>query len=299
MHNFLALTSVLALSTTAQASSSPLACHPSNDVANDWDKPSCAELAVIFARGTFDSGNIGPWVGPAFRKALYSEVGDKLAFQGVSPQDYPANLEGIMEEGGSESCAVSLGEAVERYSARCPDAKIIISGWSQGALCAHKSFNASKALVNEQARKQVIALTTFGDPVPVWSDSIKLPTLPRNVQLLTYCATSNPDPFCTDKPLQDWPHDPTAFGEKLEAVWHDYDFGAAGLSDTQKKAANDLIMALPSLIESKIGQLGKDIAAGHIRRWMLTPQHFMYGSGPHPMTEQAARDVARLFQQSK
>lgn len=148
MHNIATLASVLALAASVQAS--PVAARQPNDVANDWDESSCAELAVIFARGTFDSGwvkklvtltqvymaddskysNIGPWVGQPFRDALYSKIGaNKVAFQGVSPQDYPANLDGYIEDGGPQSCAISLGRAVERYSARCPSAKIVVSGW--------------------------------------------------------------------------------------------------------------------------------------------------------------------------
>ncbi|KAJ6784902.1 hypothetical protein PWT90_02375 [Aphanocladium album] len=293
MHSFATLTGVLALAASTHAS--PLAARQANDVANDWDKSSCAELAVIFARGTFDSGNIGVWVGQPFRNALYSKIGaGKVAFQGVSAQDYPANLDGYIEEGGSESCAVSLGKAVERYSARCPSAKIVISGWSQGALCAHKSLDASEALVNAHARSQVIAVTTFGDPVPAWSDSINFPALPKNAKLLSYCETNTPDPLCTN-PLGDWPHSPKAFLEKLDAVWHD--FSDADLNSAQKSAIGDLIVQLTSQAKSKIGKLGKDILAGHIRHWMLTPAHFLYGLGPHPMTEQAANDIARIFQQ--
>ncbi|XWX01813.1 hypothetical protein V2A60_009842 [Cordyceps javanica] len=268
----------------AAAQSSPLAGRQS-------------ELAVIFARGTFDSGNIGPWVGQPFRDALYSKFGaGRVALQGVDPRDYLADLDGYIEDGGPESCAVSLGKAVERYSARCPLAKIVISGWSQGALCAHKSLDPSNALVDEHARSRVIALTTFGDPVSAWSDSISFPALPENARLLSYCETGIPDPLCTN-PLEDWPHSPKAFIDKLQAIWHD--FGDADLNSAQKAAIHDLVAQLVSQARSKIGKLGGDIFSGHIRHWILTPQHFLYGVGLHPMTKQAAADIARIFQQSK
>ncbi len=168
--------------------------------------------------------------------------------------------------------------------------------YSQGALCAHKSLDASKALVDEHARSQVIALTTFGDPISVWSDSTNFPAPPRNARLLSYCEANIPDPLCTN-PLERWPHSPQAFIDKLEAMWRD--FSDADLNGAQETAIGDLIVQLTSQAKSKIGKLGKDILAGHIRHWMLTPQHFLYGLGPHPMTEQAAEDIARAFQQSK
>ncbi|OAA71082.1 Cutinase [Akanthomyces lecanii RCEF 1005] len=237
------------LAVAASTHGSPLAGRQSNDVANDWDGLSCAELAVIFARGTFDSGNTGPWVGQPFREALYSKIGsDKLAFQGVDPQDYPANLDGYIEDGGPESCAP--GD------------------------CTHH----------------------VGDPISVWSDSTNFPAPPINARLLSYCEANIPDPLCTN-PLEGWPHSPQAFIDKLEAMWRD--FSDADLNGVQETAIGDLIVQLTSQAKSKIGKLGKDILAGHIPHWMLTPQHFLYGLGPHPMTEQAAEDIARAFQQSK
>ena len=56
MYTIASLASLLALAASTQAS--PLVAR-TNDVANDFDKSSCAELAVIFARGTFDSGYVG------------------------------------------------------------------------------------------------------------------------------------------------------------------------------------------------------------------------------------------------
>ena len=76
------------------------------------------------------ASNIGPWVGGPFRQALYERFGpNNVAFQGVSPEDYPADLDGYIEKGGPERCAVSLANAVQGYAARCPSCKFVISGW--------------------------------------------------------------------------------------------------------------------------------------------------------------------------
>ena len=54
---------------------------------------------------------------------------DSVAFQGVNGEDYPANLAEYVKENGSDSCADGLAASVDAYTSRCPDAKIVISGW--------------------------------------------------------------------------------------------------------------------------------------------------------------------------
>lgn len=75
--------------------------------------------------------NIGPWVGCPLQDAVKAKFGKsvKVAFQGVSAQDYSADLNGYIEDGGSAVCADSLARSVKDYAARCPSAKIVISGW--------------------------------------------------------------------------------------------------------------------------------------------------------------------------
>lgn len=99
-----------------------------NPILNGDDDASCADVAVIFARGTFDPGNVGPWVGGPWRDDLKSKH-DSVAFQGVRSDDYEASLAGYIEDGGPDSAGESLAEDVKAYSEACPDAKIVISGW--------------------------------------------------------------------------------------------------------------------------------------------------------------------------
>lgn len=121
---------VLALALTASAT--PVARDVS-DTSFDMDNivtgsTACASTAVVFARGTFDSGNIGVWVGPAFENALRSKI-SSLAFQGVDEDEYPANLDQYLDENGSNSCAEGLARIVDEYALKCPQAKIVVSGW--------------------------------------------------------------------------------------------------------------------------------------------------------------------------
>ncbi|KAI5859983.1 carbohydrate esterase family 5 protein [Durotheca rogersii] len=261
--------------------------------ANDWDpiligekNAQCSDLAVIFARGTFDKGNLGPWVGGPFRDALLKKSSDvKIAVQGVSPDDYPADLAGYTEEGGSDSCARGLGTAVQTYASRCPDSKIAIWGWSQGALCAHKAFGELG-----DAASNVIALGVFGDPISAWRDTVDYPAIPKGTALLSYCETLTPDPLCTN-PAEDFPRGPVAFIERLKAIWREVD--AVGMNAAQKKALAGLLIELPSQAMRQLDNLATDILNGHIRRWMLTPQHFWYGIDGK--VETAADDLLSLY----
>lgn len=57
----------------------------------------CANVIIIFARGTTEPGNVGLVTGPPFFDALRKQLGDRsLAVQGV---DYPATFAGFNRNG--------------------------------------------------------------------------------------------------------------------------------------------------------------------------------------------------------
>ncbi|KAI0117997.1 carbohydrate esterase family 5 protein [Hypoxylon sp. NC0597] len=263
--------------------------------ANDWDpilkgdkSAKCADLAVIFARGTFDQGNLGPWVGGPFHEALAASSKSSniaIAVQGVSTSDYPADLAGYIEEGGSNSCAKGLGTTVQKYISHCPDSKIAIWGWSQGALCAHKSLGQVGS-----AAGNVIALGVFGDPIRVWQDDINYPKIPGNIKLLSYCEKTAPDPLCADV-KETIPTSATAFINGLVDTWNKVK--VTHMSAAQKEALKSLLIELPKQATNEITQLGKDLVSGHLARWMLTPEHFWYGIDGTVKT--ASDDLIHLY----
>lgn len=170
-----------------------------------------------------------------------------------------------------------------------------LDNYSQQFLCSQGALCARKSLKYISAKNRIIALTTFGDPVSVWQDTVSFPNLPSNTRALSYCQTNTPDPLCTN-PLENFPTNPIKFIERLKAVWEEFD--QANLNFDQKAAVVSLIMELPQQATKKIGRLGQDIIGGHLRRWLLTPQHFMYGVGNSPMTRKAAEDIFKVYQSS-
>ncbi|PVI02981.1 carbohydrate esterase family 5 protein [Periconia macrospinosa] len=124
---------------------------------NDQAKnASCADVTVVFARGTTEPGNIGLVTGPPFFEALKKQLGNKsLALQGV---EYPATFAGFNKNGteGVPSMTAFINQAITS----CPDTRVVVSGYSQGALVVRGTAEALPADV----MSKVSSVVTFGDP---------------------------------------------------------------------------------------------------------------------------------------
>lgn len=75
-----------------------------------------------------------------------------------------------------------MAELVQTAIKQCPDTKVVLGGYSQGAMVVH---NADKKLDSGQ----VVGAVTFGDPFKAQK--------PSNIeQFKTFCASG--DPVCLD-----------------------------------------------------------------------------------------------------
>jgi hypothetical protein len=103
---------------------------------------SCKPNTLLFARGTLETGTMGITVGPA----LSSSLGSTFAAQGVS---YEASMLGDYCVGlpGGSACKTQL----EALVTKCPNTKVILSGYSQGAMvariCAAFASESTKAKI--------------------------------------------------------------------------------------------------------------------------------------------------------
>lgn len=89
----------------------------------------CSDVEVVFARGTTERPGAGS-VGNAFTEALRSQVGDKTV--GLSPVSYPANHDWPTAVIGVNDAA----NRIRQLAADCPDTKVVLGGFSQGAAVA-------------------------------------------------------------------------------------------------------------------------------------------------------------------
>lgn len=91
--------------------------------------PECSNIEVVFARGTNEAPGVGV-TGQAFVDALESQLpGQSVDVYGVN---YPASL-------SFQDAAVGVVDAtnrVESIAASCPNTKIVLGGYSQGAAVA-------------------------------------------------------------------------------------------------------------------------------------------------------------------
>ncbi|MHA3020970.1 cutinase family protein [Mycobacterium sp. BMJ-28] len=90
---------------------------------------SCADIEVIFARGTFEPAGVDA-VGQAFAEALQARSGTQSVE--VYAVNYPASLDFARAADG----VIDAGNRVRDIAAWCPRTKIVVGGYSQGAAVA-------------------------------------------------------------------------------------------------------------------------------------------------------------------
>ncbi|KAK2729077.1 cutinase [Colletotrichum kahawae] len=117
---------------------------------------TCADITVIFARGTTEPGNVGLVTGPPFFDALKKQAdGKSVNIQGVT---YPATFEGF-NNNGTEGVP-SMTNFINKAMISCPYTKIAISGYSQGALVVRSTVQSLPAAT----MAKINSVLTFGDP---------------------------------------------------------------------------------------------------------------------------------------
>lgn len=128
--------------------------YTSGNKADDVENGICAPLTVIFARGTTELGNIGGIIGPPLFKQLSKKLDGNVALQGVK---YPATWASLQT--GGQSGSDTLIGLVQQAFEQCPSTKVVLSGYSQGALVIHYALNQAGL---DSAK--ISAIVDFGDP---------------------------------------------------------------------------------------------------------------------------------------
>jgi cutinase len=96
----------------------------------------CPDVEVVFARGTYEPPGVGA-TGQAFVDALRSQIGPRSL--GVYAVNYPASGEFGDRIQFARTVVDGIRDAgthVESMAASCPDTKMVLGGYSQGAVVA-------------------------------------------------------------------------------------------------------------------------------------------------------------------
>ncbi|POS83240.1 hypothetical protein EPUL_004703 [Erysiphe pulchra] len=133
-----------------------------NDSENELSGP-CKPVTVIFARGTGESGNVGGAHSPG--PALFSEIrnmmgSQNVAIQGVANYEIETDCDNRYLKGGDPDGSKNYYNLTEQAASQCPDTKIVLTGYSQGAQLAH---NAARWF-SLNTTQRIAAAVMFGDP---------------------------------------------------------------------------------------------------------------------------------------
>ncbi|MGA9376043.1 MAG: cutinase family protein, partial [Mycobacterium sp.] len=137
-------------------------------VAGQASAAECPDVQLVFARGTFEAPGVGG-TGQAFADALRARTAGKSV--DVYPVNYPASLNFATAADG----VIDAGNKVRDTVAACPDTKIVLGGFSQGAAVAAyitadavpEGFALPPGLTGpmpEEVADHVAAVALFGKP---------------------------------------------------------------------------------------------------------------------------------------
>ena len=180
----------------------------------------CPDIEVTFARATTEPPGVGG-VGQAFIDSLHSQVGGRSV--GVYPVNYPATE----DFGPSASAGARDASAhVQSMAMSCPNTKLVLGGYSQGAMVIDLITIAQAPVAGlvpdslpRDAADHVAAVALFGNPSDRYLGAPVSAISPwYGAKAIDLCAPG--DPICTP-------------GGALALPSHDEMFSAAHLSYKQ------------------------------------------------------------------
>ncbi|KAI0886428.1 carbohydrate esterase family 5 protein [Annulohypoxylon maeteangense] len=145
---------------------------------NEFLEGGCRDVIFIFARGSTQDGNVGDNPGPQTIDQLKSALGtNAVAAQGV---DYPALLIDNLRSGGCDpEDADNMRALITQAATQCPTAKLVVSGYSQGAALVHRSIEVAETSV----KARIFAAVTYGDTQKA-QDNGQVPNFDRSKTLI-------------------------------------------------------------------------------------------------------------------
>jgi cutinase len=163
--------------TVPTATSTPAAATP------------CSDVEVVFGRGTNEPPGLGSVGGP-----FVDELRARVAPRSVdgAAVDYPASNDFHFSVPAGIDAARAL---IESTVASCPNSKIVLGGYSQGAAIIEGATNA----VSPQVAAHVVATALFGTPRTGFSGALAgapLPVLAPQFVASAIDQCNEGDPIC-------------------------------------------------------------------------------------------------------
>ncbi|KAK4213418.1 family 5 putative carbohydrate esterase [Rhypophila decipiens] len=150
---------------------------------------ACPPIIFIWARGSTEPGNMGT-LGPFTADVLEATYGAaNVWIQGVGG-NYKANLlDNILPDGTTSAAITEMKNLFSLANSRCPGAKVVAGGYSQGAALAAAAIRDTSAAIREQIK----AVVLFGYTKNKQNNG-GVPNYPQS-RVAVYCADG--DLVCT------------------------------------------------------------------------------------------------------
>lgn len=155
----------------------------------------CPDIEVIFARGTNEPAGVGR-VGQAFTDSLRQQVGYRsISVYGV---DYPASYDFLAAADG----AVDATARVLTMAQMCPQTRLVLGGYSQGAAVMDVLTGVPFAGRNlgpplpATVSDNVAAVAVFGNPTTKFGNSVPAVSPLYRSRAIDLCKDG--DPVCSD-----------------------------------------------------------------------------------------------------
>jgi cutinase-like protein len=153
------------------------------------DAAPCPDVEIVFARGTTEPPGVGG-IGQAFVDSLRSQLGGRSV--GVYAVNYPASndFSSSTPAGGDDMSA-----HVQAMAANCPNTRMVLGGYSQGAAVVDLATTYMPAGVSDH----VAAAAEFGPARSTFADSLSPGPLPSvgplyKAKTIEMCVPN--DPVC-------------------------------------------------------------------------------------------------------
>ena len=157
-------------------------------------KASCPDAEVIFARGTGEPAGLGR-VGNALVSSLRQHTHQNIGAYGVN---YPASNDFLAATDGANDAS----DHVQQMANNCPDTKLVLGGYSQGAAVMDivtaaplPGFGFNQPL-SADAADHVAAVTLFGNPSGRAGGLLTALSPRFGGKILNLCNEG--DPICSD-----------------------------------------------------------------------------------------------------
>jgi len=149
----------------------------------------CPDVEIVFARGTTEPPGVGR-IGQAFVDSLRGRLGGRSV--DVYAVNYPASND---FENSTPAGANDTSAHIQSMAANCPNTKMVLGGYSQGAAV----IDLATAAVPPQVADDVAAVADFGGPRSSFADTLSagpMPAIsPRHAGKTVDMCVPN-DPIC-------------------------------------------------------------------------------------------------------